>query len=459
MRGVKGHAEIGALPAGASASWKWRPRLAGEPTSRSMSISAHYGACRRRRQRRGRRHDRRALIPLLKPGDILAHPFTRHPGGFVNREGQVHRVIHAALERGLKVDVGHGSHFSYRLARKALDAGVIPHTLGADMHGYNTEVPPPPGTPREHADDENHPFKGQARFCLTQAMSSMMALGLPLETVVPMVTSNPAAMLGLADRIGALKVGFDADVTVLHDERGRFLLRDNEDTKVVAEQLLRPAFCLARAAASTPIRRSCRRLKRRQPCRRRARASSRLGLARPDPAQRGLRQQCGGRGQRSAGSSPQRGLGQVSPGPPPGQPRHPLCAGDRLGFDLYPASEAEAPCLVFIHGGYWQRNSRELFATFAEGVAEAGWSVAMPGYTLAPQARLTTIVEEIGAALDWLADHGPAHGIGGPVVLSGWSAGAQLAALHLGHRLVAAASPFPASTISGPCATPRSTMR
>ena len=75
---------------------------------------------------------------------------------------------------------------------------------------------------------------------------------------------------------------------------------------------------------------------------------------------------------------------------------------------------------------------------YAEGLALAGWSVAMPGYTLAPQASLTTIVEEIGAALDWLADHGPAHGVAGPVVLAGWSAGAQLAVLHLGHRLVAA---------------------
>jgi arylformamidase len=116
----------------------------------------------------------------------------------------------------------------------------------------------------------------------------------------------------------------------------------------------------------------------------------------------------------------------------------PYAPGARLGFDLYRASAAQAPCLVFIHGGYWQRNSRELFAAFAGGLAEAGWSVAMPGYSLAPQARLTTIVQEIGAALDWLADHGPAHGLAGPVVLSGWSAGAQLAALHLGHRLVAA---------------------
>jgi len=162
----------------------------------------------------------------------------------VNQQGEVHHVIRAALDRGLKVDVGHGSHFSYRLAKKAISAGVIPNTLGADMHGYNTHVPPPAGTPAEHYDDENHPFKGQARFSLTQAMSSMMALGLSLADVVPMVTSNPAQMIGLTDRIGALKVGYAADVSVLDDHRGRFLLRDNEDTRVIAERLLTPAFCL-----------------------------------------------------------------------------------------------------------------------------------------------------------------------------------------------------------------------
>lgn len=113
-------------------------------------------------------------------------------------------------------------------------------------------------------------------------------------------------------------------------------------------------------------------------------------------------------------------------------------AGDRTAFDLYPVEDPRAPCLVFVHGGYWQRNARADFACFAEGLNAAGWAVAMPGYTLAPEASLAAIVAEIGAALDWLAAHGAAHGIGGPLVLSGWSAGAHLAALHLAHPTVAA---------------------
>ncbi|UPJ66999.1 alpha/beta hydrolase [Bradyrhizobium sp. 191] len=105
-------------------------------------------------------------------------------------------------------------------------------------------------------------------------------------------------------------------------------------------------------------------------------------------------------------------------------------------IDLYPAAKPDAPCLVFLHGGYWQRNSRELFAMLVEGVAAHGWSVAIPGYSLAPEVSLTDIVGEIPRALDWLAAHGASYGVAGPVVLSGWSAGAHLAAMALDHPRV-----------------------
>jgi acetyl esterase/lipase len=111
---------------------------------------------------------------------------------------------------------------------------------------------------------------------------------------------------------------------------------------------------------------------------------------------------------------------------------------ERTAFDLYPSAEPTAPCLIFLHGGYWQRNSREVFACVAEGLGAAGWSVAIPGYSLAPQASLSEIVAEIGLAIDWLAAHGAEHGIGGPLFLAGWSAGAQLAAFHLDHANIAA---------------------
>ena len=110
----------------------------------------------------------------------------------------------------------------------------------------------------------------------------------------------------------------------------------------------------------------------------------------------------------------------------------------RQKWDLFPSDRSGAPCLVFIHGGYWQMNSRELFASIAVGMAAHGWSVALPGYRLAPQAPLGDIVHDIRSALDWLATEGVAWGIGGPVVLAGWSAGAHLAAMTLDHPMVGA---------------------
>jgi dihydroorotase len=51
-------------------------------------------------------------------------------------------------------------------------------------------------------------------------------------------------MLGLGDEIGSLRPGAVADVSVLADERGHWVLRDNEGTEVAADRLLRPLFCL-----------------------------------------------------------------------------------------------------------------------------------------------------------------------------------------------------------------------
>ncbi|MCE7527118.1 amidohydrolase/deacetylase family metallohydrolase [Polynucleobacter sp. IMCC 30228] len=184
------------------------------------------------------------VVPLLKAGDILAHPFTRHPGGFVNRNGKVHAIVQEAIAKGLKIDVGHGSHFSYRMAQIALEAGILPDTLGADMHGYNTSVPKSSmaGTPDEHS-DKDHMFFGQVKFSLVSAMSAMLALGLPIEHVVAMASWNPQRYFGLPDDIGHLGVGALADISVLNDDRGHFELTDNEGTKIISDRMLTPAFC------------------------------------------------------------------------------------------------------------------------------------------------------------------------------------------------------------------------
>ncbi|GAA0262399.1 hypothetical protein LNAOJCKE_5282 [Methylorubrum aminovorans] len=100
-------------------------------------------------------------------------------------------------------------------------------------------------------------------------------------------------------------------------------------------------------------------------------------------------------------------------------------AGSRQALDFYHCGAAGAPCLAFIHGGYWQRNAREDFTCMAEGPLGLGLDVALIGYTLAPEASLTRISEEVAAALRLLRQK-----IGlSRLVVAGWSAGGHLAAL------------------------------
>jgi acetyl esterase/lipase len=105
---------------------------------------------------------------------------------------------------------------------------------------------------------------------------------------------------------------------------------------------------------------------------------------------------------------------------------------ERNRIDLFRCGLASAPLLVFIHGGYWQRNSKEVFSCMAEGPLACGFDVALPGYTLAPEASLTEIVAEIRSAIAWLRREGPAFGVATQgLVASGWSAGGHLAATSM----------------------------
>ncbi len=119
--------------------------------------------------------------------------------------------------------------------------------------------------------------------------------------------------------------------------------------------------------------------------------------------------------------------------------RHPQHLNLRYGprernrVDFLKAAD-HAPTLVLIHGGYWQMRSKETFTHFASGPMAWGINVAPIGYSLAPDATLDEIVQEIHAGISVLADQMPALG-GDPerIVVSGWSAGGHLAAMALSH--------------------------
>jgi arylformamidase len=104
----------------------------------------------------------------------------------------------------------------------------------------------------------------------------------------------------------------------------------------------------------------------------------------------------------------------------------------RNRIDIVPCGRAGAPLFAFIHGGYWQRNSKEVFACMAEGPLAHGFDAALIGYTLAPDASLTEIFGEVRTAVRWLRTKGPTLGVASSqLVLCGWSAGAHLTAMAL----------------------------
>lgn len=106
----------------------------------------------------------------------------------------------------------------------------------------------------------------------------------------------------------------------------------------------------------------------------------------------------------------------------------------RARFDYFPSGAAKAPLFVFIHGGYWQRNDKDIFAFLAEGPRAHGIDVAVVGYTLAPDARLTDIVGEMHRALSVLCERADDLGFDRDrLFVGGWSAGGHLTAIVSSH--------------------------
>ena len=245
VRGVKVNAEIGSMSIYGLEKVKAAKRAAREG---KVPLYVHLGQLFKVPNKPRVNYEIDQILPdvvaLLEPGDIMAHPFSRHPGGFVSKNGQVQSDVFEARARGVKIDVGHGSHFSFDVARRVLDAGIVPDTLGGDLHGYNTRKPVSAGVPEKHPDDEMAEFSGDARFSLVHAMTELLALGITIEQIVPMVTSRCADVVSEGQDLGTLREGQVADVTVLADERGKWELGDNDGTVVTAERLLRPLFCL-----------------------------------------------------------------------------------------------------------------------------------------------------------------------------------------------------------------------
>jgi len=98
-------------------------------------------------------------------------------------------------------------------------------------------------------------------------------------------------------------------------------------------------------------------------------------------------------------------------------------AHPREAFDLFLPAGRPAGLMVFVHGGYWRAFDRGYWSHFAVGAQALDWAVAMPSYTLAPEAGISQITAQIAAAVTAAAAM-----VAGPIVLAGHSAGGHLVA-------------------------------
>ncbi|EIC86688.1 amidohydrolase/deacetylase family metallohydrolase [Serratia sp. M24T3] len=170
------------------------------------------------------------IADLLASGDIITHCFNGKPNRILTPEGQLRDAIKRALERGVRLDVGHGSaSFSFAVAEVAIKQGIIPHTISSDIYCRNRI---------------NGPVHS-----LATVMSKFFSVGLTLAQVIDCVTSHAAQALRLPNK-GRLEVGGDADLTLFAVEHAPQIFVDSEGQSVKGDRILVP---LAAVVAGEPI--------------------------------------------------------------------------------------------------------------------------------------------------------------------------------------------------------------
>jgi dihydroorotase len=148
------------------------------------------------------------VLELLGPGDIVTHCWHGKYGGLLGRNRKPLPEAWAAVERGVKFDLGHGSaSFSFDTARRALDAGLPLHAISTDLHGGNVNGPV---------------------YDMATTMTKLLHLGMSLPDVIRMSTQSPAALIHRDHELGSLAPGREADITLFRVIEDDFEVMDSE---------------------------------------------------------------------------------------------------------------------------------------------------------------------------------------------------------------------------------------
>jgi dihydroorotase len=165
---------------------------------------------------------------IAEAGDMITHLYHGNLGRVIDGEGTVLPVVWDAERRGVIFDLGFGGYnFSWDVAEKAFDQGLVPHTISSDLQQFNVV----------------RPVKS-----LANVMNAMIRLGMSVPEVIERVTANPARALALTDRAGSLKPGLPADITVFRVESGAFEIGDCHGQVRKAEKQIVPLRTFKRGA-------------------------------------------------------------------------------------------------------------------------------------------------------------------------------------------------------------------
>lgn len=159
-----------------------------------------------------------ALLRALRSGDVVTHAFRAGGGQLDPGTGRVTPELADAVERGVRLDVGHsGTDFRFRTARRLFDAGYLPHSISTDLNVYNLDEPV---------------------GSLARTMSKIWALGVDLPAVVAMATTGPATSIGRQGELGSLAPGRSAEISVLRVDDGPVVLSDGYEPITADRQLV-----------------------------------------------------------------------------------------------------------------------------------------------------------------------------------------------------------------------------
>ncbi|KNC90977.1 amidohydrolase/deacetylase family metallohydrolase [Trabulsiella odontotermitis] len=160
------------------------------------------------------------IADLLTSGDIITHCYNGKPNRILTPAGELRASITRAIQRGVRLDVGHGTaSFSFEVARRAISMGILPHTISSDIYCRNR-------------------IDGPVRS-LASVMSKFLAIGLSLPQVIACVTDHAADGLRLTQK-GRLATGFDADLTLFTLKHEPTVMVDAENDSLQADNILVP---------------------------------------------------------------------------------------------------------------------------------------------------------------------------------------------------------------------------